>query len=155
MLILCEKPSVARDFAEALGCGGKNGYYQNEIVTVTYCVGHLFELAKPEHYHPYNIDNLTDKAYRFLKYSIGFIAHYDRFGFMRCYREPGSLKQDILDFQYQNQWGNFRPGERGYEYYMQQKNIYNKICHCLKHNVEYHPHPRQNVEKSMEFDFGR
>jgi DNA topoisomerase-3 len=50
MLILCEKPSVARDFAEALGCGGKRGYYQNENVTVTWCVGHLFELAKPECY---------------------------------------------------------------------------------------------------------
>jgi DNA topoisomerase-3 len=52
MLILCEKPSVARDFAEALGCEGRRGYYQNERVTVTYCVGHLFELAKPECYDP-------------------------------------------------------------------------------------------------------
>jgi DNA topoisomerase-3 len=52
MLILCEKPSVARDFAEALGCGGRRGYYQNDTVTITYCVGHLFELAKPESYHP-------------------------------------------------------------------------------------------------------
>jgi DNA topoisomerase-3 len=52
MLILCEKPSVAGDFAEALGCEGRHGYYQNEKVTVTYCVGHLFELAKPETYNP-------------------------------------------------------------------------------------------------------
>jgi DNA topoisomerase-3 len=52
MLILCEKPSVARDFAEALGCEGRRGYYQNDSVTITYCVGHLFELAKPESYHP-------------------------------------------------------------------------------------------------------
>jgi DNA topoisomerase-3 len=60
MLILYEKPSVARDFAEALGCGGKRGCYQNENVTVTYCVGHLFELAKPESYHPsYKIWDVT------------------------------------------------------------------------------------------------
>jgi DNA topoisomerase-3 len=60
MLILCEKPSVARDFAEALGCEVKRGYYQNEIVTVTYCVGHLFELAKPESYHPsYKVWDVT------------------------------------------------------------------------------------------------
>jgi hypothetical protein len=102
-----------------------------------------------------NIDNLTDKAYRFLKHSIGFIPHYNRLGFMMCYREPGSLKRDILEFQYQNQWGDFRPGEQEYEYYMQQKNIYNKICDCLRHNIEYHPRPRRNVEKTMEFDFGR
>jgi DNA topoisomerase-3 len=60
MLILCEKPSVARDFAEALGCGGRRGYYQNERVTVTYCVGHLFELAKPENYNPsYTVWDVT------------------------------------------------------------------------------------------------
>jgi DNA topoisomerase-3 len=60
MLILCEKPSVARDFAEALGCEGKRGYYRNDQVTVTYCVGHLFELAKPECYHPsYKVWDVT------------------------------------------------------------------------------------------------
>jgi DNA topoisomerase-3 len=60
MLILCEKPSVARDFAEALGCGGKRGYYQNEMATITYCVGHLFELAKPECYNPsYKVWDVT------------------------------------------------------------------------------------------------
>jgi DNA topoisomerase-3 len=52
MLILCEKPSVAGDFAEALRCGGRRGCYQNETVFITYCVGHLFELVKPESYHP-------------------------------------------------------------------------------------------------------
>jgi DNA topoisomerase-3 len=60
MLMFCEKPSVARDFAEALGGGGKHGYYQNEIVTVPYCVGHLFELAKPECYDPsYKVWDVT------------------------------------------------------------------------------------------------
>jgi hypothetical protein len=100
-----------------------------------------------------NIETLTDKAYRFLNLSSGFIAHYDRFGFMEHYREPGSLKQGILAHQNHNQWGNFRPGERGYEYYMQKKKIYNAVCECLKNNIEYRP--RRNVEKTMELDFGR
>jgi DNA topoisomerase-3 len=60
MLILCEKPSVTRDFAETLGCGGRRGYFQNETVTITYCIGHLFELAKPESYHPsYKVWDVT------------------------------------------------------------------------------------------------
>jgi hypothetical protein len=100
-----------------------------------------------------NIDDLTDKAYRFLNLSNGFIAHYDRFGFMEYYREPGSLKLDILSHQNHNQWGNFRAGERGYEYYMRKKRIYNTVCDCLKNNIEYRP--KRQVEKSMEFDFGR
>jgi hypothetical protein len=95
-----------------------------------------------------NIETLTDKAYRFLNLSNDFIAHYNKFGFMDYYREPGSLKKDILTNQQNNQWGNFRSGEREYEYYMQKKNIYNAVCDCLKNNIEYRP--RRNVEKSME-----
>jgi hypothetical protein len=86
-----------------------------------------------------NIDTLTGKAYRFLNLSSGFIAHYDRFGFMEHYREPGSLRQDILDYQNENQWGNFRSGERGYEFYMQKKNLYNAVCDCFRNNIEYRP----------------
>jgi hypothetical protein len=72
---------------------------------------------------------------------------------MDNYREPGSLKRDILAQQKNNQWDNFRPGERGYEYYMQKKKLYNAVCDCLKNNVEYRP--RRQVEKIMELDFGR
>jgi hypothetical protein len=100
-----------------------------------------------------NIEAMTDRAYRFLNLSSGFIAHYNKWGFMGYYREPGSLKRDILVHQKNNQWDNFRSGERGYEYYMQKKNIYNAVCDCLKNNIEYRPN--RNVDKSMEFDFGR
>jgi DNA topoisomerase-3 len=51
MLILCEKPSVAKEFAHTLGCAGKNGYYENRDTVITYCVGHLFELCAPEAYN--------------------------------------------------------------------------------------------------------
>jgi hypothetical protein len=100
-----------------------------------------------------NIETLTDNAYRFLNLSNGFIAHYNRFGFMDNYREPGSLKQDILVYQNHNQWRNFRHGERGDEYFIQKRDIYNAVCDCLKNNIEYRP--RRNVEKTMEFDFER
>jgi len=52
MLILCEKPSVAKDFAKALGAGGNKGFYQTGDTVITYCVGHLFELCPPETYNP-------------------------------------------------------------------------------------------------------
>jgi DNA topoisomerase-3 len=52
VLVLCEKPSVAGDFADALGCEKRKGYYQNRDTVITYCVGHLFELCKPESYNP-------------------------------------------------------------------------------------------------------
>ena len=52
MLILCEKPSVARDFAAALGASPKKGFFECNAAVITYCVGHLFELCDPEDYDP-------------------------------------------------------------------------------------------------------
>lgn len=56
MLILTEKPSVAKDFAKALGCSYSSAdkCYKNSAGTVfiTNCVGHLFELEEPSHYGP-------------------------------------------------------------------------------------------------------
>jgi DNA topoisomerase-3 len=52
MLILCEKPSVAKDFARALGCEAKNGYCQGKGIVITWAVGHLFRLYDPERYDP-------------------------------------------------------------------------------------------------------
>ena len=52
MLILTEKPSVAQSFATALSVPfvKENGYYSNGKIEITNCVGHLYELAKPEEY---------------------------------------------------------------------------------------------------------
>lgn len=49
-LILTEKPSVARDFARALGLKARDGYYEGNGVLVTFAVGHLFELYAPHDY---------------------------------------------------------------------------------------------------------
>lgn len=50
MLILTEKPSVAKDFASALGCSFSGGTYRNSHLEITNCVGHLFSLEEPSHY---------------------------------------------------------------------------------------------------------
>lgn len=50
-LILAEKPSVARDIAEALNIKQKkNGYIENEKYIVTWALGHLVTNATPEQY---------------------------------------------------------------------------------------------------------
>ena len=50
MLILCEKPAVARDFARVLGCQRKDGFFEGNDVVITNCIGHLFELYEPDDY---------------------------------------------------------------------------------------------------------
>ena len=57
-LYIAEKPSVAREFAKALGmkgaatAGAKDGYLENEDTIVTWCVGHLITMSYPEVYDP-------------------------------------------------------------------------------------------------------
>jgi len=73
-----------------------------------------------------NIDNLNKTGYNFLYMCSGFIAHYDLYGFISEYTGR-SLKRDLMSYAGQNQWSNFRPGERDYEYYMSRADVYNRI----------------------------
>lgn len=50
---LCEKPSQARDIAAVLGALRRaEGYLHGDAVAVTWCFGHLLEMAAPEAYDP-------------------------------------------------------------------------------------------------------
>lgn len=51
-LILTEKPSVARDFAQALGggSGASDGFIENENYVITWAIGHLLAPYDPEDY---------------------------------------------------------------------------------------------------------
>ena len=50
-LVIAEKPSVARDIAAVLGAvQKKNGYLEGNGYRVTWCIGHLVQLAAPEAY---------------------------------------------------------------------------------------------------------
>ena len=51
-LILTEKPSVARDFALALGggSGSQDGFIENENYVITWAIGHLLAPFDPEDY---------------------------------------------------------------------------------------------------------
>jgi len=51
-IVLTEKPSVARDFAQALDCSFKNGFFVSPEYIVVNAVGHLLELALPDQYNP-------------------------------------------------------------------------------------------------------
>ncbi|WP_186085287.1 DNA topoisomerase 3 [Burkholderia gladioli] len=62
-LYICEKPSQAKDLAPHAGARSRViGAFTGDDVTVTWCIGHLLEQAKPEQYVPelasWNIDLL-------------------------------------------------------------------------------------------------
>ena len=62
-LVIAEKPSVARSIAEVLGATDKkNGYLEGNGYIVSWCIGHLVELAQPdaygERYGKWSYDNL-------------------------------------------------------------------------------------------------
>ena len=50
-LIICEKPSVALEFAKCLKLNERNdGFYSGEYYVITWCVGHLCTLKDPKDY---------------------------------------------------------------------------------------------------------
>lgn len=53
-LYIAEKPSVARQFADALKISAKreDGYMESDSAIVTWCVGHLITMSYPEAYDP-------------------------------------------------------------------------------------------------------
>lgn len=50
-LILCEKPAVAREFADALGANFTDGYHKGNDYIITNGIGHLVTLCMPEDYN--------------------------------------------------------------------------------------------------------
>ena len=77
-----------------------------------------------------NPDKLSKQAYKYLYLCSGFIAHYDHGGFISYYRR-NSLKADILRFKDWNQWKNFTPSDRDYQYYKSKADIYNRIVQSI------------------------
>lgn len=63
MLIITEKPSVAQSFGTALSIpyNKELGYYEKDDTVITNCIGHLYELAKPEEY---------DEAYKIWSFEM-------------------------------------------------------------------------------------
>lgn len=52
-LVLCEKPSVAKEIARVLGCTQKQkSFIEGPKYVVTWALGHLVELSEPEDYDP-------------------------------------------------------------------------------------------------------
>lgn len=93
-----------------------------------------------------NITKLNKTGYDFLYQASGFIAHYDINGFIAHYSEH-SLQDDIERNARQNQWSNFRAGERNYDYYMAKRDCYNMILGGLVANDE------MRVQKFMREHF--
>ena len=74
-LIITEKPSVARDFARVLGVSGnKNGYIENDTYVISWCYGHLVEMAYPEVYdEKYKKWKLEDLPFLPATYKYGVV----------------------------------------------------------------------------------
>ena len=57
-LVIAEKPSVAKSIADVLGAlDRQDGYFEGGGYLVSWCVGHLIELAEPESYGDQSLQN--------------------------------------------------------------------------------------------------
>ena len=86
MLILTEKSSVANDFAQALNCPKRQGYYSDGSTEIVYCVGHLFRLQDPDFY---------DERFKSWK-EIPCIPQNFRYDFNQSSKEQARLVIELL-----------------------------------------------------------
>lgn len=78
-----------------------------------------------------DISKLNKRGYGFLYLANGFIAHYNLDGFKDAFGNGANLRRAILANRSNNQWANFRAGERDAEYYFSKRDTYNRICAAL------------------------
>lgn len=98
-LFIAEKPSVAREFAKALGyrMANRDGFMESEEAVVTWCVGHLVTMSYPEKY---------DEKYRRWSFdTLPFIPKEFRYevidGVQKQFRiVSGLLKRDDVETIY-------------------------------------------------------
>ncbi|MBO5550943.1 MAG: type IA DNA topoisomerase [Lachnospiraceae bacterium] len=76
ILIITEKPSVAREYASILKVNGRgDGLIENDAYVITWCVGHLVEMSYPDVYdEKYKKWNLGDLPFLPAEYKYAVIA---------------------------------------------------------------------------------
>lgn len=62
-LVIAEKTSITQSIARVIGAGDwRDGYHEENGYLVSWCFGHLIELAEPQEYDPcfktWNMDSL-------------------------------------------------------------------------------------------------
>jgi hypothetical protein len=78
-----------------------------------------------------DIGKLNKRGYTFLYLASGFIAHYNLDGFKQAFGNGAALRRAILSNQQNNQWRNFKEGEKNAEYYFSKRDVYNAICAAI------------------------
>ena len=125
-LVISEKPSVAASIAKVIGADTKeNGYYEGSGYIVSWCVGHLIELAQPQEYNAiyekwsydtlpiipeewkYSVKADTKAQYKVLRE----LMHRDDIESVVCATDAGRKGELIFRLVY-NQAGCTKPMER-------------------------------------------
>ncbi|MCD7886146.1 MAG: DNA topoisomerase 3, partial [Clostridiales bacterium] len=125
-LVIAEKPSVAQSIAKVLGANRRcGGYLEGNGYIVSWCVGHLVELAEPDAYDPhykkwakedlpivpvewkYNVSPSTKKQFDILKR----LMHRDDVTSLVCATDAGREGELIFRLVY-HQCGCTKPYER-------------------------------------------
>ena len=91
MLFIAEKPSVAQEFARALGEAAhrRDGYLESEHAVVTWCVGHLVSMSYPEAYDP--------ELKRWRMESLPFIPEQFRYEIIPAVQKQFSVVKELMN----------------------------------------------------------
>lgn len=90
MLIICEKPSVARDIANALGAKKRGeGYLEGNELIITWCIGHLVGLSP--------MDDYGEELKRWSMYALPFVPSEFKFSVMGSTKKQFQIVKKLLN----------------------------------------------------------
>jgi hypothetical protein len=97
-----------------------------------------------------DITGLSLEAYRWINLRAGFIAHYDRDGFIEEYQTCQNLRENILANQIHNTSCNRSRNDKDYPYYLQQCEMYQQIVERLLAEPEKFTQKKRTDEFCVE-----
>ena len=98
-----------------------------------------------------DIQHLSRDGYRWISLRAGFIAHYNREGFISDYQLSSNLRDNILAYEKANTFCHRKERDRDYPYYQQVCRMYAEIAAKLKEHPELYRQKRSTDDFHIEF----
>ena len=100
-----------------------------------------------------DITRLSVDGYRWISIRAGFIAHYNKEGFITDYQTSQNIRDNILVYEHANIHCNRSVTDIEYPYYQQQCDMYARILDNLKANPADYQQEKQIEHFYIEFEW--
>jgi hypothetical protein len=100
-----------------------------------------------------DIKTLSQQGYQWISLRAGFIAHYNREGFIADFENSQNLRENILAYEHHNTRFNRSQKDIDYPFYKQVSEMYLQIVEQLKANPAQYRQKKHSDDFVIEFSW--